>query len=162
MQNNNRDKRTRRSCGSVTKIRTRLRVTAARKLLRRGKKSPFEGNIAFAHTLRLAQFCTLSRLASPRSTSTERLGGTRGRTRSVDVCSATLDNALNRPRITLRTIDRSLFNKRNRDYTHVLIRSARNKRRLQSFPKMFKYVISVGYIYMYIKSYDFRKLKIVL
>jgi len=78
------------------------------------------GNIRLRlRALRSGQFCTLS----PRhawTTPAPMWGGTR----SVDVCSATLDNALNRTRITLRTIDRSLFNKRNRDCTHVPIRSA--------------------------------------
>lgn len=91
---------------------------------------------------------------------------TRGRTRSVDVCSATLDNVLNRLRITLRTIDRSLFNKRNRDYTHVPIRSAHNdvhERRLQSFAKIFKYATPVG-VYLYIRNCEFSQynLKILL
>jgi len=70
--------------------------------------------------LRSGQFCTLS----PRHAWATPAPTWRG-TRSVDVCSATLDNALNRTRITSRTIDRSLFNKRNRDCTHVAIRSAR-------------------------------------
>lgn len=58
-----------------------------------------------SRALRFAQFCTLS----PRHDRTVMTRPMRGGTRSVDVCSATLDNALNRTRITLRTIDRLLF-----------------------------------------------------
>lgn len=77
----------------------------------------------------------LHALASPRS---RRNDETRGGPRSVNVCSVTLDNALNSPRITLRMIDRSLFNERNRDYIHAIVRSTCNgvrERRLNNSQK---------------------------